>query len=324
MSDIVLHGSNSEDLHQGRRHMYDICNTYHRSFIDESTGLISDHLLEGRCCPVCAFDASQKIFIKNGGTYVKCNKCGMIYLNPVFKDDELRRYYENNSTVQADSHTNESAFYYAIYSRGLINIQKYSLPGSILDIGCSSGFFLDVAIDYGWQTYGIELNRSEFLIAQSKKHKVWNLPIEEISPNTKFTAIFMWDVLEHIKDGNKYLDYLRNHIADNGLIFLQIPNAASIAARVLQDRCNMFDGIEHVNLYTPKTITVLCERLGYHILYMETVIDELHVLKKYLNYEDPYFGNHIECPELDFLTTELIHKYKLGYKLQLILKNQKK
>ena len=82
----------------------------------------------------------------------------------------------------------------------------------------------------------------------------------------------------------------------------------------------MFDGVEHVNLYTPSTISILCEKAGYDILHFETVIDELQVLKKYLEYEDPYFGDLHGAADLAFLTGDLIREHRLGYKMQIVLR----
>ena len=316
----TIRETDAKTLHEGRRQMYESVDAYRRSFVDPSTGLIADQFTEHRACPVCEAASDRMIFVKNGGTYVKCHACGMIYLNPVFKNDELRKYYENNTAMQAAAHANESDFYRSIYTKGLYSIEKFTKTGAILDIGCSSGFFIDIAKERGWQTYGIELNRSEFMIARQRGHKVWNIPVEEAPFETKLNVITMWDVLEHIKQGDQYLASLKNLLYDDGVVFMQIPSAASLAARVLQERCNMFDGIEHVNLYTPKTISVLCKKAGYKILHMETVINELQVLKKYLDYEDPYFSDRDGASDLDFLTADLIQKAQLGYKIQIVIK----
>jgi len=315
-----IYETDAKKLHEGRRQGYESVEAYRRSFIDPSTGLVAVKYTEHRACPVCEAASDRRIFVKNGGTYVKCGACGMVYLNPVFTDNALRTYYENNTSVQASAHVNESEFYRSIYSKGLHSAEKFAKAGSILDIGCSSGFFLDIAKVSGWQTYGIELNRSEIQIAREKGHKVWSTAIEEIRFDTKLNVITMWDVFEHIKAGRQYLQSLKNLLDNNGLVFLQIPSAASLAARVLQERCNMFDGIEHVNLYTPRTISVLCEKAGFEILHFETVIDELQVLKKYLDYEDPYFGDRDVGSDIAFLTGDLIHEARLGYKMQIVIR----
>lgn len=312
--------SDAKTLHENRRQIYESDDAYRRSFVSASTNLIADEYTEYRNCPVCEAASDRKIFVKNGGTYVKCGMCGMIYLNPVFKDDELRKYYENNIATQVAAHASESEFYRSIYTKGLYSIERFTNKGAILDIGCSGGFFLNVAKERGWLTYGIELNRSEFAIACKLGHKVWNMSIEEISLNEKLNVITMWDVLEHIKMGRQYLEHLKNLLDDDGIVFIQTPNSASLAARVIQERCNMFDGLAHVNLYTPKTISVLCEKAKYHILHMETVIDEIKVLKNYLNYEDPYFADHDGSSDLAFLTGKFIQNAQLGYKMQIVIK----
>ena len=108
MEKAAIHETDAKTLHEGRRLMYESVDAYRRSFVDPFTGLIADKFIEHRSCPVCEEKSQRKMFVKNGGTYVKCGTCGMIYLNPVFKDDELRAYYENNTSVQAAAHTNES------------------------------------------------------------------------------------------------------------------------------------------------------------------------------------------------------------------------
>lgn len=244
----------------------------------------------------------------------------MVYLNPVFRDEELQKYYEQNNTVQASAHESENDFYTQIYKQGLTSIGKFVNQSSVLDIGCSSGLFLDIARKSEWQTCGIELNKAEYKIAHERGHTVWNCSIESLPPNVKFDVITMWDVFEHIKNGPTFLAAIGQKLNANGVVFLQVPNVASLAARILWDKCNMFDGIEHVSLYSPETIKFLADRTGFEILSMTTVIDELKVTKNYMAYQDPYFGNFVESDDLGFLTHELVHKNLLGYKIQVILR----
>ena len=156
--------------------MYSQAEQYRNSFIDKKTGLIDEKYLEKRVCPVCGASDSREGFKKSGGTYVCCNQCEMVFLNPVFKDNELVRYYQFNNSNQALAHDSESDFYRRIYTAGLGFITKYLAKGNLLDIGCSSGFFLDIAASK-FSSYGIELNRAEVEIARSKGHHVWDRQI---------------------------------------------------------------------------------------------------------------------------------------------------
>jgi hypothetical protein len=308
-----------KELHEQRKSMYETADLYRKSFLNKQTGMIDSKYLESRQCPVCGSTNFKNMFTKNGGQYVKCEECSMVYLNPVFKDDCLELYYINNNTNQANAHSEESLFYRNIYSGGLEQILHAKNCKRILDIGCSSGLFLDIAKQQGLETFGIELNQLELKLATSKGHKVWNTTIEKTDLSTKFDAITLWDVFEHIKNGKQYLETLKPHLTDGGLIFMQIPSSQSLAARILHEKCNMFDGLEHVNLYNKNTITRVAEQSGFKVAGIRSIIDELGPINNYLHYEHPYFGSFESKTELPLLTTDHIHQNFLGYKFQIVL-----
>lgn len=102
-----------------------------------------------------------------------CSSCEMIYVNPVFKDHALEYYYQNNHSMQAYSHDSETDFYKQIYTSGVSQVVQIIPSGKLLDIGCSGGFFLDLARAAGFDTFGVELNQVELDIARRRGHKVW-------------------------------------------------------------------------------------------------------------------------------------------------------
>jgi len=244
----------------------------------------------------------------------------MIYINPVFRDEALRAYYETNHSVQSEVVEEGDSFYKALYNQGLDRIEKKCPPGKLLDIGCSSGVFLDLSKQRNWETFGIELNIQEFTMAQKKGHMIYNKLLEDLRFEIKFNAITLWDVFEHIKEGESYLNMMKNQLAEDGVIFLQIPSSDSLAAKILQEKCNMFDGLEHVNLYGVKTIELLADRCGLAVLDIQSVISEIGVINNYFSYEDPYLGdtdNKREIPNL--IGEDDLNKKLMGYKLQVVL-----
>ncbi|PIF03809.1 MAG: SAM-dependent methyltransferase [Arcobacter sp.] len=315
-----------KELHEKRVKMWDKSMENHKKYINPETKLFLDKFTRIRTCPVCDSSNYISIFSKEGGTYVKCQDCTMIYLNPVFTDEAIIEYYQINHTEQSEVvESDTDNFYINIYNGGLQTIKQYNHNISkILDIGCSSGTFLDLAKQQNLDTYGVELNKAEFEFARGKGHKVFNELLEKISFGTKFDAITMWDVFEHIVDGQFYLNTIKKLLNDNGVIFLQIPSSDSLAAKILQEHCNMYDGLEHVNLYGVKTIKQLASRCNLEILNLKTVISEIGVINNFLNYENPYLGNTTNKEFIPNLIDEKkLHDTLQGYKLQVILREIK-
>ncbi|MDD5211667.1 MAG: class I SAM-dependent methyltransferase [Sulfuricurvum sp.] len=315
-----MHAGVPKEIHQKRLKMH-LANVADRQkYFDPETMEFFETLTEERNCPVCHVNHEQFIFKKDGGRYVKCADCAMIYLNPVFKNEHLENHYRNNHDCQSEIATNESEFYTALYSKGLRAIETVTAAGNILDIGCSSGNFLDIALASKWKTYGVELNEKEASYATQKGHTVHNTLLEDVTFDDKMDAVSLWDVFEHLKDGHAYLCQIKELLSENGVIFLQIPSADSLAAKMLQEKCQMFDGIEHVNLYSYKGIQKLAHECGLSILSCETVISEIGVMNNYLNYDSPYLGETTNLTSLSGLIDEkALHDAKMGYKMQLVL-----
>ena len=296
---------------------------YHKQFIDESTGLFQRQHTELRSCPVCKKNNYTPMFVKEGGNYVICCNCRMVYLNPVFTDSSLEHFYANNHSAQSETSDADISFYNRIYSKGLSLVEGITTNHNrILDFGCSSGNFLTLAHQKGWnESVGIELNAKEAEIARSKGHHVFSSIEALIEDGGLFDLITLWDVFEHLKDGEKALRDFKNLLTKDGVILLQVPNAGSLAAKIMHEKCNMFDGLEHVNLYSPDTIETLAKNCGFDVLAIKTVISEINVLQNYLNYEDGYTGSQ---PSVSSLFPEIDEKYildnNLGYKMQVAIR----
>lgn len=314
------------EIHKTRELYWERDMVSHSRFINKETGLFEEKYVEERVCPVCESDYSRLLFIKTGGTHVQCNSCEMIYLNPVFKDEALILFYQENHTGQSEMVDDDLEFYNAIYNKGLDLVRKSNPTiNKVLDYGCSGGGFLDVASKAGIDScFGMELNKIEADISKKKGYNIHNGLLHDNPFSDKFDLITLWDVFEHIKDGKAYLNAFREILSDNGLLFLQVPNAMSLAARVMQEHSNVYDGLEHVNLYSPETLKLVAEKTGFKVVQMQTVIPEMNVLNNYLNYENGYTGNRDATNNLLGLISESdLHKHLLGYKVQVVLQKNK-
>ena len=314
-----MESESPKELHYRRERERQLIEEHHEKFRDPD-GTVNRKMSEYRDCPVCESSDERELFHKNGGRYVACEGCGMIYLNPCLTSTALSDYYSFNTTIQAESHRIERDFYEAIYKSGLELLSGSVTGGSVLDVGCSGGLFLDVAKAAGWETFGTELNVSEAALAKASGHRIWCSSAEYVQFGRTFDAITLWDVFEHLRDGRAFLDFARALLSPGGALFMQIPNGGALAARMLQEKCNMFDGLEHLSLFDPYTITMMAASARWEVVEMRSVIDEIRPMLNHLNYEHPYRGSFEFFATFDFLDSERLLSKMLGYKLQIVLR----
>ena len=133
-------------VHLLRKKLWDASMANYTKYINKKTKLIDKKFTEKRSCPTCGDKKNNFLFFKNGGTYVECQKCEMIFINPVFKDKYLEEYYRNSHSVRNEISLSEIDFFNFTYGKGLkLALKSFKKPGNILDVGCSGGMFLDFA-----------------------------------------------------------------------------------------------------------------------------------------------------------------------------------
>lgn len=309
------------EMHKSRQDSYEATRSRRVLLVDESTGLIREELVEYRSCPACDSNETKNLFVKNGGTYHRCIQCGTIFLNPVLKDAHLANHYRTNGTYQTQDHLEDNQFYQAIYSHGLDLLLKHRPEGKLLDVGCSSGTFLKLAASKGFEVMGLEINSEEAAEARSRGLRVQELDLLSLEDSGKFHVICFWDVFEHLKFPHQILGAASSLLSEDGLMLLQIPSADSLSARVLREHCNMFDGLEHVALYTHQSISQCLEKNDFEILEVVDVIDDTAALENFLNYEDPYSGSFTGSLS-DVFSADFILGNNFGYKMQIVARKR--
>lgn len=215
------------------------------------------------------------------GQIVKCNHCGLIYVNPRLDDREIMDIYKK---VVDDKYLQESGFRKMTFEKALKLIRSYKEKGEILDIGCNIGTFLEVARADGWEAFGIEPSRW----AASYARENLNLAVLEGTTKegtkfaTKFDVITLWDTIEHMTNPLYELRCTRKLLKDNGLLFLSTMNIDSNFSRMLGKWWPWLMDM-HLYYFTPKTIRLLLEKAG---LQLKEITSYSHVISlDYLAYK---------------------------------------
>jgi SAM-dependent methyltransferase len=204
----------------------------------------------------------------------QCEKCDAIYLYPVPTVEEEKVFYLKEfegfmSTRVGDHRDWSNANKHKIsnqdqVTRRLPFIEKYLKPGvDLLEIGCSSGFMLDMFREKGANCVGIEPSGefSEFL--QDNGHQVFN-DLSEVT-GQQFDIITHYFVFEHIRDPFTFLKQSYDLVKPGGVMVCEIPCANDPLTDVFDIPAFelFYWSIAHHYYYTPKSLEYLLNLLGY-------------------------------------------------------------
>jgi 2-polyprenyl-3-methyl-5-hydroxy-6-metoxy-1,4-benzoquinol methylase len=132
--------------------------------------------------------------------------------------------------------------------------------GTLLDVGCAMGAFLEVARKNGWEITGVEL--SEFGSAYARnnlKLNVYTGSLEDaidkgqIQGNS-FDVVTLWDTLEHLTDPAALLKKVNHVLKDGGWFFCSTVNIDSFLSRKQGEHWHFFRPPKHLFYYSEQTL----------------------------------------------------------------------
>ncbi|MDP1729075.1 MAG: hypothetical protein Q8L27_02645, partial [archaeon] len=96
---------------------------------------------------------------------VLCKKCNLVFVEPMPDEKKMIEEYSNFKDERFASQAKGREI---TFNKNLIEIEKYTKKGRILDIGAANGPFLFMARKRGWEVEGIEPNK--YLVNWAKKN----------------------------------------------------------------------------------------------------------------------------------------------------------
>lgn len=264
-----------------------------KRLVDPKTGLLAQRFAKILPCPVCRSERYKMIFIKRGYTFVRCISCGHIFTNPQVKEDILQESYKDSLANELWTDvlfSKEEQKWRGDYFNGVLDIIEHFCPkGKILDIGCSIGTFLGLAIRRGWQGTGIDLGRKAYLYCKERGLHVFQKRLEDCDFKPReFHVITAFSLLEHLNDPRRFLRLTQRYLRSQGLLVAVVPNAHSLAAMLLREKLLTFDGRNHLQYFSMASLKKLFTICGFRVLHSDTVLTALPNIKKYIQYLDPY------------------------------------
>jgi 2-polyprenyl-3-methyl-5-hydroxy-6-metoxy-1,4-benzoquinol methylase len=198
---------------------------------------------------------------------VRCRQCTLLLTNPRDDDETLARVYgelaDTEYASEEDNRRRTAANYLHLIGT------DHPHPGRLLDVGCATGVFAELACARGWQVTG--LDASPWAIARARERcprATFVAGLIEDAPfaGSTFGVITMWDVMEHVRSPRDTLRHLHECLAPGGMVYLNVPNADSAVAR-LMGRHWILLLREHLWYFSPATMTRLLNDAGFDLMW---------------------------------------------------------
>lgn len=204
----------------------------------------------------------------------RCASCGFIFATSRTAE-QLQELYgdEYFDEFHCGTSYREDAAQHRFESRVRRDwIANYVTRGRLLEIGAAAGFFLDEMREAGFEVHGVEPAQATAEFArETLKLDVRTGFIEDVElPDGLFDVIAAWHVVEHIFKPQLAMQRLRSVINPDGLLFLEVPNIASVSAKHFKQSWFHLDPKHHVGFYDTKTISLLLESTGFQAVAIDT------------------------------------------------------
>lgn len=265
--------------------------------VDQRTGKVHSHLTEIVDCPLCSNSRYSVLFTKNGFDFVRCVECSHVYVNPQFEEGKVVSDYDgdlksNDLGIDFVSSGKQREVRGRLFQDFLDKVQKEIPSGKILDIGCSIGQFLKMAVDRGFEAQGLELNEKAAHFAEENYGvKVHRKLLEECSfKDGSFDVVSMFGVIEHLVHPKQVMEDVFRILRPGGLFIGICPNVQSLVCMILHELSRTFTGRLHLSYFSEKTLRYLFTKVGFindHIM-VDTMYTGMDSMLNYFQFLDPF------------------------------------
>lgn len=177
-------------------------------------------------CPYCDHGDVDNIFSSWLGEVKRCKECRGVFNRLAVNTDSFydEKYYETHYNKIVDEQLIKSKKYVEL-------LRKFKHNGSILDYGCGTGVFLQIASASGFtRNVGVDVSKHALRFAKSRLTSQDKLLLsKDVILKEDFDVISFVDSIAHIPDVRTIMGrVLMHNLKNNGIVFIRTPNFSAM------------------------------------------------------------------------------------------------
>jgi len=235
----------------------------------------------------------------------KRHRLGFWQVDPMPSQDELEKYYRDVyfqkgvSGTYSQQYTDDERKSFvnrAVVTEHIWKRLKGEEKGSVYDIGCGEGYFIDYFLKNGWtveacdfSSFGIETQNPQVL-PHFTRGDIYEILDGKVKAGRNFDIVNLHGVLEHVREPERLLEAMKGVMHKGSLARICVPNDYSMFQQYLLDNgClqseTWFAPPDHLNYFTFKTLEALMAECGFKVEKMNADFPvEVFLLNEHSNY----------------------------------------
>jgi len=200
--------------------------------------------MEKNICQLCGRIDFKEIPVRhtfNNCNYnlIQCRNCNLITVDPIPSSETVKSFYcdeyfkkDYRCGVKSHSYYEEESAAIEKAKQVLPLLKNLKPQGTLLEIGCAGGTFLDQASKLGYQVQGVEVSPSMSQKASELYGaKVRQGDFEELEfMDESFDIVCMFDVFEHLREPRQSLEKIHQILKPGGIVVIDVPTTKNALA----------------------------------------------------------------------------------------------
>ena len=230
-------------------------------------------------CFICVDAKAEHYCRKEAADYYICRRCGLIFQHPLPTRNSMIEWADDAYASGAyRDYVEARPMKIRHFQDRLAELGRDIEPGRLLDVGCSCGYFMEVAAARGFDVHGVEFTPGAIAAASPEiRSRIFEGVLETMPDSGPFDVVSAFDLIEHVPDPRGFLRRCRGLLKPGGAIMISTPDTGHVLRFLMRSRWPMLQPMQHLFLFSRQAMERALAAEGFENIRVETAYKTLSI-----------------------------------------------